>query len=210
MEKSSSSSSADKNTHQSFFSFVFVPCVIVSLFERFFTLVHGVHNLLSGFLFSLFKLHSCHAETCNDLKSRDSADSRSYCFQEKQDDGEGDDDGSLLREEVEMVMKNLTLFCGPGGEELPGKMGSREFSGLFEEKEPSFEEVKEAFDVYDQNKDGFIDERELLRVFRLLGMKEGFELENCRKMIGKFDENGDGMIDFKEFVKFMEKSFVEL
>ncbi|KAJ0100017.1 hypothetical protein Patl1_21893 [Pistacia atlantica] len=142
----------------------------------------------------------------NDFKNPDFVDSSVSCVQKKQDR----DDGSLLREEVEMVMEELTLFCGPGGEELPEKIGSREVSGLFEEKEPSLEEVKEAFDVYDQNKDGFIDARELQRVLRVLGFKEGFELENCRKMIGKFDENGDGMIDFREFVKFMENSFVEL
>ncbi|KAJ0042855.1 hypothetical protein Pint_19203 [Pistacia integerrima] len=150
----------------------------------------------------LFK--PCHIGS--EFKNPDFVDSSVSCVQKKQDH----DDGSLLREEVEMVMEELTLFCGPGGEELPEKIGSREVSGLFEEKEPSLEEVKEAFDVYDQNKDGFIDARELQRVLRVLGFKEGFELENCRKMIGKFDENGDGMIDFREFVKFMENSFVEL
>ncbi|KAK9188953.1 hypothetical protein WN944_020358 [Citrus x changshan-huyou] len=80
---------------------------------------------------------------------------------------------------------------------------------LFEEKEPSLEEVKDAFDVFDENKDGFIDALELQRVLCILGMKEGFQLENCKKMIKTFDENGDGSIDFKEFVKFMESSFVE-
>ncbi|ESR56647.1 hypothetical protein CICLE_v10024475mg, partial [Citrus x clementina] len=86
---------------------------------------------------------------------------------------------------------------------------SRELSRLFEEKEPSLEEVKDAFDVFDENKDGFIDALELQRVLCILGMKEGFQLENCKKMIKTFDENGDGSIDFKEFVKFMESSFVE-
>ncbi|XP_044468565.1 probable calcium-binding protein CML46 [Mangifera indica] len=206
MEKSNSS--ANKNNQNSFIFFAFFP-FIVSFFERFLVLVQRVHNSFSGFwsFFFLFQLqYSSDTETCSDLKNPDLADSPVSCFQEKQNH----DDGSLSREEVETVMKNLTLFCGPGGPELPGKIGSREISELFEEKEPSLEEVKEAFDVYDQNKDGFIDARDLQRVLQVLGIEEGFELENCRKMIGKFDDNGDGLIDFTEFVKFMENSFVEL
>ncbi|KAK9205675.1 hypothetical protein WN943_015944 [Citrus x changshan-huyou] len=116
---------------------------------------------------------------------------------------------SLSRDEVEMVIRKLTLFCSSEDEEPPQKLGSAELSWSFEEKEPSLEEVKEAFDVFDENKDGLIDAMELQRVLCILGLKEGFELENCKKMIKTFDKNGDGRIDFKEFVKFMEKSFVE-
>ncbi|KAL0431721.1 UNVERIFIED_CONTAM: putative calcium-binding protein CML46 [Sesamum radiatum] len=71
---------------------------------------------------------------------------------------------------------------------------------------PNLEEVKEAFDVFDSNRDGFIDAEELQKVLCALGLKEGSEMENCRRMIGLFDENGDGRIDFDEFVKFMESS----
>ncbi|KAJ1406992.1 EF-Hand 1, calcium-binding site [Sesbania bispinosa] len=46
-------------------------------------------------------------------------------------------------------------------EELDEKYDSKGFSELFEDQEPSFEEVKQAFDVSDENKDGFIDPREL-------------------------------------------------
>ena len=78
---------------------------------------------------------------------------------------------------------------------------------MFEDQEPSLEEVKQAFDVFDENKDGFIDARELQRVLYILGLKEARELENCKKMIRNFDENQDGRIDFNEFVKIMENSF---
>lgn len=116
------------------------------------------------------------------------------------------DDGSLCRADVEMVMGKLGIFCSQEGEKLQERLGVDELSRLFEEKEPSLEEVKEAFYVFDENRDGFIDAKELQRVLCALGLMEGSELENCIKMIRSFDENGDGRIDFNEFVKFMENS----
>ncbi|KAL4653794.1 hypothetical protein ACB092_01G331900 [Castanea dentata] len=114
-------------------------------------------------------------------------------------------DESLSREDVETIMERLGICCSPEGEDLQQRFGSKELSGLFDEKEPSLEEVKEAFDVFDENRDGFIDARELQRVLLNLGLKEGEELHNCEKMIRAFNENGDGKIDFNGFVKFMEK-----
>ncbi|CAN0910017.1 Probable calcium-binding protein CML46 [Linum grandiflorum] len=86
-------------------------------------------------------------------------------------------------------------------------MGSDQILELFDEKEPSLEEVKEAFEVFDSNGDGFVDEVELQRVMVALGLKEGFGVERCREMIRVVDENGDGKVEFGEFVKLMENSF---
>ncbi|CAK9162932.1 unnamed protein product [Ilex paraguariensis] len=113
----------------------------------------------------------------------------------------------FCREEVEMVMGKLGICCHLEGEKIQEKLGPDDLSNLFEEKEPSLEEVKEAFDVFDENGDGFIDERELQRILCALGLKEGLAVENCRMMIRVFDENGDDKIDFNEFVKIMENSF---
>lgn len=118
-----------------------------------------------------------------------------------------DDDGRFRRDGVEMVMRNLGFFCSRDWEELPESFSFDEISSLFEESEPSLVEVKEAFDVFDENRDGFIDAKELQRVLCILGLKEGSELENCGKMIKNYDINGDGRIDFNEFVKFMETTF---
>lgn len=117
------------------------------------------------------------------------------------------DDGSLSREDGKTVMGNLGIFCSSECEDLPESFCSNELSGLFDEKEPSLEEVKQAFDVFDENKDGFIDARELQRVLCILGLKEGSKIEDCQRMIRTFDENRDGRIEFFEFVKFMEASF---
>ncbi|KAB1211588.1 putative calcium-binding protein CML45 [Morella rubra] len=116
---------------------------------------------------------------------------------------EEEDDASLSRADVETVMQKLEILCSPDGEEFQERFSSKELSGLFDEKEPSLEEVKEAFDVFDENRDGFIDARELQRVLCILGFKEGKELANCNTMIRAFDENNDGRIDFNEFVRFM-------
>uniref|UniRef100_A0A1J3G2V4 Putative calcium-binding protein CML47 n=1 Tax=Noccaea caerulescens TaxID=107243 RepID=A0A1J3G2V4_NOCCA len=78
---------------------------------------------------------------------------------------------------------------------------------LFEKSEMMGKEmVKEAFRLFDENQDGFIDENELKHVFSLLGYDECTKME-CRKMIKAFDENRDGKIDFYEFVKLIDKSF---
>ncbi|CAI8591830.1 unnamed protein product [Vicia faba] len=116
----------------------------------------------------------------------------------------GRESGEIKRDEVKMVMAKMGINCSEESEELEEKYGSKELSELFEENEPSFEEVKMAFDVFDENKDGFIDAMELKRVMCILGFKEGSEVENCQKMIKNFDENHDGRIDFIEFVKIME------
>ncbi|KAJ4902420.1 putative calcium-binding protein CML45 [Raphanus sativus] len=117
------------------------------------------------------------------------------------------DDG-LCGEDAEMVMRSLGLLTADSKSEgLQKRYSSEELSNLFEEKEPSLEEVKQAFDVFDENRDGFLDPVDLQRVLTILGLKQGSNLENCRRMIRSFDGNKDGRIDFYGFVKFMENNF---
>ncbi|POO03517.1 Parvalbumin [Trema orientale] len=122
------------------------------------------------------------------------------------------------KEEVKMVMNKLgIMICGGkehGDDYVPQRevIGGEELLGLFEEEEPSLEELKEAFDVFDYNKDGFIDAQELGRVLSNLGLliKESGSIirdECLRNMIKNVDENQDGVVDFNEFVNFMENCF---
>ncbi|KAL8044085.1 hypothetical protein ABFS82_08G024300 [Erythranthe guttata] len=126
------------------------------------------------------------------------------------DHHEYDNDRIFCREETEIVLRSLGMLIGNGGEEegsknIPARLDV--FEIFEEERKPRLDEVKEAFDVFDYNKDGFIDANELQRILCALRLDEGSEIENCTRMIGAFDENGDGFIDFDEFVKFMEISF---
>ncbi|GAA0138688.1 calmodulin-related [Lithospermum erythrorhizon] len=113
---------------------------------------------------------------------------------------------SLIRnEEVEIVFLRLGIFSQPGkGGNIQEKLNSDDFLNLFEEDIPRLDEVQEAFEVFDMNRDGYIDAEELQRVHLALGMKEGLEIENCRMMIRAFDENNDDLIDYQEFLRFME------
>ncbi|XP_022939128.1 probable calcium-binding protein CML45 [Cucurbita moschata] len=113
----------------------------------------------------------------------------------------------VSREEMKWVMGELGLSSEEETEEsLPGFASMEEMCRIFDQTAASAAEVKEAFDVFDVNSDGFIDGDELQRVLCVLGFKEGEAIQNCRRMINKFDENNDGRIDFQEFVKLMESA----
>ncbi|KAF8051762.1 hypothetical protein N665_1670s0008 [Sinapis alba] len=113
----------------------------------------------------------------------------------------------LCREDVEIVMRSLGLLPDSESDELQERYSSKEILSFFEDNEASLEEVKQAFDVFDENRDGFIDATELQRVLTTLGFKEGYCLENCLVMIRSLDGNRDGIIDFNGFLKFIENSF---
>ncbi|KAL6294747.1 hypothetical protein ACE6H2_002889 [Prunus campanulata] len=93
------------------------------------------------------------------------------------------------------------------GDNIGERVGAEELWRLFDEEEPSLEEVKEAFDVFDENRDGFIDAAEVQRALSNFGFKDAFGLDECQRMINEADMNQDGVIDFDEFVKHMENSF---
>ncbi|CAH8318671.1 unnamed protein product [Eruca vesicaria subsp. sativa] len=113
----------------------------------------------------------------------------------------------IFGEDAEMVMKSLGLLTDSESEGLQKRYSSEELSNLFEEKEPSLEELKQVFDVFDENRDGFLDPVDLQRVLTILGLEQGSNLENCRRMIRSFDGNKDGRIDFYGFVKFMDNNY---
>jgi calmodulin len=77
---------------------------------------------------------------------------------------------------------------------------------LFVDDEPSLQEVKMAFSLFDENNDGYINASDLQRVLRGLGL-EGVGLNECEQMIARYDMNKDTRIDFMEFTNVLEASF---
>ncbi|XP_054794663.1 calmodulin-like protein 7 [Prosopis cineraria] len=71
-------------------------------------------------------------------------------------------------------------------------------------REEEEENLKEAFGVFDKDKDGRISVEELALVLTSLGLREGKKMEDCKEMIRKVDMDGDGMVDFHEFKTMMK------
>lgn len=67
-------------------------------------------------------------------------------------------------------------------------------------------ELKDAFDLYDGDKNGLISANELHKVMKNLGLK--CSMSDCMKMISQVDEDGDGSVNFEEFKKMMSKGLV--
>ena len=63
------------------------------------------------------------------------------------------------------------------------------------------EEIKEAFDIFDVNKDGHISVSELVKAMETLGFNS--KNEAIYKMIVEMDEDGNGTIEFAEFLDMM-------
>ncbi|KAF9615211.1 hypothetical protein IFM89_022473 [Coptis chinensis] len=75
---------------------------------------------------------------------------------------------------------------------------------VVEEEEDEEVELRDAFDVFDGNKDGLITVEELRSVLCSLGLKKGIKFEDCEEMIKKVDMDGDGMVNFDEFKLMMK------
>nr|XP_043611185.1 calcium-binding allergen Ole e 8-like [Erigeron canadensis] len=65
-------------------------------------------------------------------------------------------------------------------------------------------ELKNAFEMYDLNKNGLISATELHHILGQLG--EGCSVDDCVKMIEPVDSDGDGFVNFEEFKKMMSNT----
>ncbi|KAL7413189.1 putative calmodulin [Mrakia frigida] len=124
-----------------------------------------------------------------------------------------DGDGTISAQELGTVMSSLGQR--PSEAELLGmvkeadvnKSGNidfTEFVGMMtrNQKEVDWEEeIREAFEVFDRNKDGTISATNLKEVMVNLGEK--VTLQEVEEMIKEADLDGDGSINYEEFVKMM-------
>lgn len=67
--------------------------------------------------------------------------------------------------------------------------------------ESGSQELRDAFDMYDQDKNGLISASELHLVLSRLG--ERCSVQDCSRMIQTVDADGDGNVSFEEFRKMM-------
>lgn len=71
------------------------------------------------------------------------------------------------------------------------------------EKYPDKETIREAFLLFDKNKDGTIDREELRDVLMALGMDT--TTTEVQDFINDIDVNENGLVEFEEFEKMLEK-----
>lgn len=67
--------------------------------------------------------------------------------------------------------------------------------------EEQVEECREAFEMFDMDRSGAIDVRELKAAIKALGMD--ISAEELKKMVGDVDKDGNGTIEFPEFLSMM-------
>ncbi|KAG2604494.1 probable calcium-binding protein CML30 [Panicum virgatum] len=93
---------------------------------------------------------------------------------------------------------------GAASREVPVEDAEEEEAGEEEEEE---RDLREAFDVFDGNKDGLISAEELGTVLGSLGLRRAGAgrpaVAECRDMIRLVDSDGDGMVSFEEFKRMM-------
>ncbi|XP_050370276.1 calmodulin-like protein 3 [Argentina anserina] len=136
-------------------------------------------------------------------------------------------DGFITKQELKESLKNIRVFMSDEEVEEMVKKVDANGDGLIDFSEfcllcqgqsimsggeagsevsdvDQEEKLKEAFDVFDKDKDGLISVEELGVVLCSLGLREGNRVEACKEMVKKVDKDGDGMVNFDEFKMMMK------
>ncbi|XP_065850938.1 calmodulin-like protein 2 [Euphorbia lathyris] len=120
-------------------------------------------------------------------------------------------DGKIKAERARQVVEKLGLMYAGEEEGVLTVAGEEEevaaeevMSGLeLEGSRKRKELLEEAFKIFDENGNGFIEANEVKRVLECLGLDKGWELSEIEKMMRVVDLNLDGMVDFHEFELMM-------
>lgn len=120
--------------------------------------------------------------------------------------------GRIKKENARRVVENLGLICQEEDKssfDLPGddhEVPVEEVLGGLEEEDDGSkhnELLLEAFKIFDEDGDGFIEAVELKRVLECLGLGSGWDMDQIEKMVRVVDVNLDGKVDFAEFELMM-------
>ncbi|XP_043195790.1 neo-calmodulin-like isoform X1 [Amphibalanus amphitrite] len=124
-----------------------------------------------------------------------------------------DEDGIINMSELGVVMKSLgqrptatelRQMITTVDQEGMGQIEFNEFLQVMARKMAGMateEELKEAFKVFDKDKDGFLSVSELRRIMTSMGEK--LTKAEVEDMISEADKNGDGRINYREFVQVL-------
>ncbi|CAK8534250.1 unnamed protein product [Lathyrus sativus] len=128
-------------------------------------------------------------------------------------DFDANGDGKISANELETVLRTLRSDV-PQEDELrrvmedlttdrEGCINLSEFSAVCrsDTSDGGGSALRDAFDLYDRDKNGLISTEELHLALDRLGMK--CSVEECRDMINSVDSDGDGSVDFDEFKQMM-------
>ncbi|GAA0185714.1 calmodulin-related [Lithospermum erythrorhizon] len=125
-------------------------------------------------------------------------------------------DGRISADELKDVLKALGSTSSPEDISLmmqeididkDGYINLKEFSSFIKPKESSdggINELKEAFDMYDENHNGLISANELHQILNQIG--QSCTVQDCEKMIKTVDADGDGCVSFDEFKVMMSNN----
>ncbi|KAL8464347.1 hypothetical protein ACS0TY_034030 [Phlomoides rotata] len=123
-------------------------------------------------------------------------------------------DGKISTDELEGVLKALGSHTSADevaqmmkqiDTDNDGHVNLQEFAAFLSgDADPYMsadKELKEAFELYDQDHDGKISAEELHLILTRLG--EHCTVQDCAGMIKSVDSDGDGYVNFEEFGKMM-------
>jgi len=134
-------------------------------------------------------------------------------FKEAFDEFDKDGSGTISTKELLGVMRSMGK--NPTEDELlalvmevdvngDGTIDFQEFLAMMKQKANEADQesdLKEAFKIFDKNKDGYIDLNELKNVSTMLGAT--LSKQEMDEFMQEADVDGNGKLDYDEFVKMM-------
>ena len=136
-------------------------------------------------------------------------------FKQAFDEFDKDGSGAISTKELLGVMRSMGQ--NPTEDELlalvmevdingDGTLDFPEFLEMMKQKANEgnqSDDLKEAFRIFDQDRDGYIDMKELKKVTMMLGTM--LTKEEVAEFMGEADVDGNGKLDYNEFIKMMTR-----